>query len=230
MKEEEESRPCSDFANEGYKCVTEDLCDENGEIRTDGGSRFSIRNNFFGSPQSNAVCPDLLAVCCKDPNFKKKPSVGGSFDTSQDCEDYENQGYRCVEDNRCDNGQIISDKLSPKFTQRQENVIGNNDGLSLKCPRGRGTCCRLPSFTQSPTPVIVRPCSEFANQGYACRPKKQCSSDATTYSTRGSVSINVNFVAKCSSPLEECCGAPTSSAPARPVTPPIPTRPAEPFR
>merc|ERR1719412_3533584 len=66
---EEESRPCSDYGNEGYKCVSEDLCDENGEIRTDGGSKFSIRNNFFGSPQSNAICPDQFAVCCKDPNL-----------------------------------------------------------------------------------------------------------------------------------------------------------------
>ena len=291
---ETESRPCSDYENKGFKCVSQDLCDENGEIIADGGSKFTIRQDLFTSPANNAICPqfdvcckdpnfaalsagpcsdyenegfkcvsqdlcdqngDIITdggstftirqdgvdslgylgkcsrqqVCCRDPTYKEKildssrDTTRDKFASSQECNDYEDQGYSCVQEDQCDNGQIITDGGS-SFSVRQDNL-----GLNLKCPRGRGTCCRHPDFTQALAPVIVRPCRDFANQGYACVPKGQCSA-ATTYSTRGSVNINVNIVAKCSSQLETCCGPTSSDPPVTPVSPPQQQQPSTPFR
>lgn len=57
---------CSDYENEGFECVSQSSCDDSGDIITDGGSKFDIRQDDVDSLGYLGKCPGQQ-VCCRDP-------------------------------------------------------------------------------------------------------------------------------------------------------------------
>ena len=62
---------CSDYAKDGFECVSERLCGHDGDLITDGsaGSLFSVRRGEFDDSLGYlGKCPGEQ-VCCRDPHY-----------------------------------------------------------------------------------------------------------------------------------------------------------------
>lgn len=92
---DERSHDCEDYAEEGFRCVPYKLCDEYGEIITDGGGPGLIDLRFGGSAAADNVtsktsvvgptyitidptkskCEGTLEVCCRHPDYSGDVTV-----------------------------------------------------------------------------------------------------------------------------------------------------------
>lgn len=62
VRVDENFQNCSDFAVDGYRCVSYDQCVD-GEILTSGAGLIDVRNGFLEPEVSH--CPSYLEVCCR---------------------------------------------------------------------------------------------------------------------------------------------------------------------
>ena len=75
-----------------FRCIEHHLCNGDGEIITDGGDLFSLRNPFN---VGNSKCPGFTEVCCRKEEFRGIP-IGGTVTVkapSKKCKQCHYDGY-----------------------------------------------------------------------------------------------------------------------------------------
>ena len=155
-----EFETCEDYSSQaGYRCVSFFSCSD-GDIISNGGGYVQPKSLTF----SKTKCYKNDDVCCQKPDFVPPSAIEVSTSIemsvtvnvtanykSENCIDYEDQGYECVPVLRCLNGTIISNNNTLQIAPRGGWLVLNNPSAS-KCPTHLQVCCYNPNPKPAPTP------------------------------------------------------------------------------
>ena len=145
--ETDEKSDCSEFASEGYSCVSTETCLATSlSIRGEG---FAEYENLATEEAENARCPQAKAVCCHLKNIQTEvtdPTTAKSKEPlkQSDCTEFASESYSCVPTETC---------LTTFVTIRGdfENEL-REEAENARCPQardqGKRVCCHAKNILQ----------------------------------------------------------------------------------
>ena len=150
--ETDEKSDCSEFASEGYSCVSTETCLATSlSIRGEG---FAEYENFAREEAEDAKCPQAKTVCCHAKNIQTevqspttvKPIEPEEALEQSDCSEFASESYSCVPTETC-----LTTFLTIRDGGDFENEL-REEAENSRCPQARDqaktVCCHSKNIIQ----------------------------------------------------------------------------------
>ena len=148
----EEQSDCSEFASEGYSCISTETCLTTSlSIRGEG---FAEYEDLAREEAENARCPQAKAVCCHAKNIQTevqgtttvKPKEPEEPLEQSDCSEFASESYSCVSMETC-----LTTFLTVRGGGDFENEL-REETENARCPQARDqaktVCCHSKNIIQ----------------------------------------------------------------------------------